>query len=347
MTSRLERPSLVRRSMYSRVRGSKERRVMTMRHRAWLALRSPPRSRRWRVTLPEDASIGATPQRWAQVASDRRRSGLSPAVTSRVAVVSMPTPKSSSILGAVVDQLGEELVDARRFVLESKHPTSEGRPKTPWWRKRPGRPEERGRMAAVSATRIGGRQAFQTASELVGGRVAELAHLVHCPQSGFTGRALGHEQRPNGLDVAVPGLGCAGGPAAQHGPSRLDGVGGIRLALRAPGLAVWTVDLHHLDARPCEEPTEARSIGAGALHAHLGHRPEGAHPLEHRLVAPGAGVERLHAEHATDRVQGGGHVDVQMGVDTTDDSAGSFYDGHGHPFSPHRFKGWHGRPVKE
>ena len=44
---------------------------------------------------------GATPQRWAQAASDRRRSGLSPAATSRVAAVSMPMPKISSIPGAV------------------------------------------------------------------------------------------------------------------------------------------------------------------------------------------------------------------------------------------------------
>src|ERR1022692_1632683 len=74
-------------------------------------------------------------------------------------------------------------------------------------------------------------------------------------------------------------------------------------------------------------------IRPGAFDAHLGHRPEGAHPLEHRLVALGGGVEGLHTEHAADRVQGGGHVDVQVGVDSTDDSAASFYNGHGHPFS--------------
>jgi hypothetical protein len=51
------------------------------------------------------------------------------------------------------------------------------------------------------------------------------------------------------------------------------------------------------------------------------------------FVAPGAGVERLHTEHSADRVQGGGHVDVQVGVDSTNDSAASFYNGHGHPFS--------------
>ena len=31
---------------------------------------------------------------------------------------------------------------------------------------------------------------------------------------------------------------------------------------------------------------------------------------------------------------------------STDDGAASFYDGHGHPYSPY-VKGWRGRPVKE
>lgn len=37
------------------------------------------------MTLPDDASSGATPHRLAQAASERRRSGLSPAATSRAA----------------------------------------------------------------------------------------------------------------------------------------------------------------------------------------------------------------------------------------------------------------------
>ncbi len=59
---------------------------------AELAWRSPPRSSLTRVTLPEEASMGATPQRWAQAASERIRPGLSPAVTRSVAAVSTPTP---------------------------------------------------------------------------------------------------------------------------------------------------------------------------------------------------------------------------------------------------------------
>ncbi len=46
--------------------------------------------------------MGAEPHRWAQAASDRRRSGLSPALTKRLAAVSGPSPYRSKRLGAVV-----------------------------------------------------------------------------------------------------------------------------------------------------------------------------------------------------------------------------------------------------
>ncbi len=36
--------------------------VITIRHSAWLAWRSPPWLSRYRLTLPEEAGIGATPQ---------------------------------------------------------------------------------------------------------------------------------------------------------------------------------------------------------------------------------------------------------------------------------------------
>ena len=64
-----------------------------MRWRAALAWRSPPRFRRCRLILPEDAGIGLTPHRAAKAASEWSRSGLLPAVTSRAAAVSDPIPK--------------------------------------------------------------------------------------------------------------------------------------------------------------------------------------------------------------------------------------------------------------
>ena len=56
-------------------RGCELIRVITIRHRAWLAWRSPPGLSRWRVTFPEEAGMGAAAHRCAQAASERSRSG--------------------------------------------------------------------------------------------------------------------------------------------------------------------------------------------------------------------------------------------------------------------------------
>src|SRR5205823_12180593 len=67
-------------------------RVKTIRHRAWLAWRSPPGLSRWRTVLPEDAGMGAVAHRCAQAASLRSRSGWSPAAMSKSAAVGGPMP---------------------------------------------------------------------------------------------------------------------------------------------------------------------------------------------------------------------------------------------------------------
>jgi hypothetical protein len=66
--------------------------VNAIRQRAWLAWRSPPGLRRWRVIFPEDAGIGAAAHRCAQAASERSRSGWSPAAMSNSAAVWGPMP---------------------------------------------------------------------------------------------------------------------------------------------------------------------------------------------------------------------------------------------------------------
>jgi hypothetical protein len=47
-----------------------------------------------------------------------------------------------------------------------------------------------------------------------------------------------------------------------------------------------------------------------------------------------SGSERVGAEQATDLVEGGGHVDLAVGVDATSDGARGFYDGHAIPSFP-------------
>ena len=242
-------------------------------------------------------------------------------------------------------ELGESLVEVRGLLFEGVDPAPQA-----------GEGHLRGRDHRVApdpdpqggglGDEVARRQAFEAASKLVGGRVTQLAHLVDGAEATLSSRTLGDDQRPDGLDVAVPGLRGPGAAAAQHSPGRLDSIGGIGFAFGPAHLAVGPVDLDHLDAGASEEPSEPGSIGAGALHAHLGDRPESAHPLEHGRVALGRGHERLHSEHAADGVQGRGHMDIEVGVDTTDNGAASFYDGHCHPCSP-LVKGWRGRPVKE
>ena len=67
-----------------------------------MAWRCPPRLRRCRLVLPEEAGMGLTPHREAKAASEWRRSGLLPAVIRRAAAVSGPTPKMQTRAGAAV-----------------------------------------------------------------------------------------------------------------------------------------------------------------------------------------------------------------------------------------------------
>lgn len=55
-----------------------------------------------RLVCLELAGMGATPHRWAKAASERIRSGLSPAVVKSWLATSTPTPGRVSSSGAVV-----------------------------------------------------------------------------------------------------------------------------------------------------------------------------------------------------------------------------------------------------
>ncbi len=79
--------------MWSWERSSQRRRLRTIRKRAALAWRSPPRLSLRRWVLPDDASTGLVPHKAAKDASLSRRSGLSPAEMSKAAAVSGPTPR--------------------------------------------------------------------------------------------------------------------------------------------------------------------------------------------------------------------------------------------------------------
>jgi hypothetical protein len=70
--------------------------------------------------------MGATPQRWAQAASQRRRSGLSPAATSRGGRVDPHAVHGDEFGGGGDHQLGEQPVDLLAFGVEGQGPPPQG-----------------------------------------------------------------------------------------------------------------------------------------------------------------------------------------------------------------------------
>jgi hypothetical protein len=100
MISRLLLPSCVRLATYSLVRRSRRIRARQIIYSARLASRLPPRLRRCRTTLPEEASMGETPHRLAKEASLLNLWGLSPATINSVAAWSVPMPGKETNSGA-------------------------------------------------------------------------------------------------------------------------------------------------------------------------------------------------------------------------------------------------------
>ncbi len=107
----------------------------------------------------------------------------------------------------------------------------------------------------------------------------------------------------------------------------------------APGLTVGPVGLDHFDALATQESGQPHPIGTGTLDTDLLHLAELLEPGQQSLEAGGIGVEGLRADEAAQWVECRGDMGVEVGVDTTRDAGGSFYDGHGHPFLPYTVEG--------
>src|SRR5215207_8329258 len=118
-------PSAVRLATYSPVRLSQLIRPSASTCSARLASLLPPRLRRWRTVLPEEAGTGATPQRWAKDASLLSLSGLSPTATSSEAAVSVPTPRSEARAGTASDT--KPAICSSSSVISSESPGDDER----------------------------------------------------------------------------------------------------------------------------------------------------------------------------------------------------------------------------
>ena len=177
-------------------------------------------------------------------------------------------------------------------------------------------------------------------------RLAEVAHLKERLDPGLSGRALGHDEDPDGLDGTVSGLGAASRSTAQCRPGRFDGVERIGLAAAALLLSVRSIDFDHLDARSAQVASQTRAIRAGALHTDLGDFSEGLEPFQQRPVASAIGGKALGPEQPSQRIEGRRHMDVAMGIDTPVIPRTASTMVMVIPFSQ-RCEGWHGRSGSE
>ena len=164
------------------------------------------------------------------------------------------------------------------------------------------------------------REALEAATKLLWGGVAEVAHLDEGFDPGLTGRALGHDEDPDGLDRAVPRLGAAARPATREQPGRLRRRRGDRTC-HCCG-ASWRFGRSTSmtsTPNPAQVASQSGPIGAGAFDADLGDVAKALEPTHQGLVAGRVGGEALRAEQPTERIEGCCNMDVAMGVDSTGD----------------------------
>src|ERR687897_647925 len=310
-------------------------RVITTTQRAPFDWRSPPRLSRQRVTLPDDAWMGATPHRCAHAASERNLPGLSPAATNKVAAVSTPTPCTSSRLGAVAATSG-----ARSASMVA---SSSSRAKT----RRP-----RMRMAVLVAVITGSPPARERSPAATPARWSRLAPRIRSRSSSgavnprwriwlsdliLVERADRFATTSARMASTLPSRVLPAPWARPDSAARAASTAsaGSDLPVRRRALRVGAVASDPRDARGAPRPRQAASIRAGALDPDLGDVAEGAQPRQELVVAGGRGFEALHAQQAADVVQRGGHMHIKVRVDTACHGARGhgLYDGHRHPFA--------------
>ena len=201
-------------------------RVITIRHSAWLAWRSPPRLSRCRLTLPDEAGIGAAPHRCAHELSLRSRSGWSPAAISSSAAVSEPTPcRREQARRAGGDQRADQVIQALQLGVQELGAAAQLAQRDPGARSR-GTSPGRGRSAAIASTSCAGVVPGEPGPQLIRAGHDQRPGLVDRLGPLGAGAALGHHQRPDRLHRAVAALRRARCPPGLRGPGGADRVAG-------------------------------------------------------------------------------------------------------------------------
>ena len=216
-----------------------------------------PGFNRCRVTFPELAGRGVTPQRWAHDRSLWSRSELSPAVTRRLAAVSTPTPCSANSDGAVSDMSPVRpwsmvLISVLRLLIRlARFPDHQIR-----------RIGDRVRTLAgphVCCLRhqSGLVPILEPDPDLLGGCEHQMTKLVQRLDALLTCRPTSHQQNPHLFDWPIPSLGCHRSHTRQRCSSRRNSIRRIRLSFSTTGLTVGTVNLNHHHAVVSEEPGQS------------------------------------------------------------------------------------------
>src|SRR6266581_3420087 len=102
MTSLVVLPSAIRRARSSLVGWCQRNLTITIRCSAALAWRSPPRLRRWRTAVPEDASKGHAPHRIATQALRAQPAGVVAGGGRHAPAEAGPTPNRATRPGAAL-----------------------------------------------------------------------------------------------------------------------------------------------------------------------------------------------------------------------------------------------------
>src|SRR3954454_16310565 len=287
-------------------------RVTTTRWGAALARLSPPRLSRWRGVLPLEAGTGQAPHSFANAASERIRSGLSPTRSSIAAAVPAPIPCAWTSAGG--GQRLEVAVVAPDLLVERQPATGDRAQAGLRRRRRRGdRPRPQGREVPDQGHLAG--DAVEPLAQ--GGRGADDDRLQrHHGLGPSLDRGVARDlEVADHLDRAGARLRPGGGLPAEHGAGGTLGVERVALALPAPQLPVGPVDLE--DGMPLcdQEARQAGAVGPGPLDAEGADRAQGPRPGLQCLVAPLADRDGRRAEAGTERVDRDGGVHVLVGVD--------------------------------
>ena len=283
--------------------------------------------RRWRCVFPLDAGIGQTPHIMAKLASERSRSGLSPTATITAPAFSVPTPSSSSRLGAIAPRpswtmnrssssdlsLMSRILRARAFResngrdhrLDKPTECPASRPHSGTQALHAGAGCRTWHAFRMTATRgvvtrvlLQGRAAALDCQSFAS--FAALRRAFHA-----AGTVFGH------LDPAS----CAS--TASAAVDRIQGVVlALRKALRLAGSGPVTSSTP--ESARCRVMRQLRRPYRWIPLLHEAARMR-AEPAKHRPVAGSGGGERFGTKHRSVVAHDGGGVQVLVGVDATDD----------------------------